>query len=131
MSQQHKQTVDTRYNDIKVTLKETFDAFMDDPTKFGVNDAVLIHDIQSSNTLSKQYMWKMFKDATKLKMHELAVKDVASAFIIDFEQDDDHQLVTIEQLKQIIADPDNTDYDLEPEMIAYIKGDTFDKKTFI
>ena len=76
-------------------------------------------------------MWKQFKKAVKLKMEELALDEAASAFIIDFEQDEDHQLLTVRQLEKILDDPENPDFDLEKDIIEYIKGKDFNKKAFM
>lgn len=119
------------YDDVKGDLKGHFNKFMKDPSKFGVKDLKLIKEIQGIKGLSKHFMWKQFKKAVKLKMEDLAQKEAASAFIIDFEQDKDHQLLTVKQLEKILDDPENPDFALEDDMIDYINGKSFDKKTFM
>jgi len=118
------------YNDAKEDLKGYFNDFMKNPSKFGVGDEELAKEIQGVNGLSKHLMWKQFKKQFNIKMNDLAVKEAASAFIIDFEQDDDHQL-THKQLEKILDDPENPDFDLEKDTIEYIKSKDFDRKAFI
>ena len=101
------------YDSVKGNLKEHFNAFMDSPANYGVEDRELADQLKEMGGLTKHYMWKQFKKAIKIKMDELAVKEASSVFIIDFEQDKDHQLTTIKQLKIIIDDPTNSEYDLE------------------
>ncbi len=101
------------------------------PEKYGVEDSDVSGQLQGMKGLSKHYMWKQFKKTVKLKMTDLAADEAASAFIIDFEQDDDHQLLTVKQLRKIIDDPENEDFALEADMIEYIKGDEFNEKAFI
>lgn len=119
------------YNDVKEDLKGYFNDFMKNPSKFGVEDEELAKEIQGVNGLSKHLMWKQFKKQFNIKMNDLAVKEAASAFIIDFEQDDDHQLLTHKQLEKILDDPENSDFDLEKDTIEYIKSKDFDRKAFI
>ena len=104
---------------------------MADPAAFGVVDPDLIEEIKGVKGLSKHFMWKQFKKAVKLKMEDLALEEAASAFILDFEQDKDHQLLTVKQLKKILDDPENPDFALEDDMIDYINSKSFDKKTFM
>ena len=119
------------YDDVKGDLKGHFNVFMKDPSKFGVEDPKLVKEIQGIKGLSKHFMWKQFKKAVKLKMEDLAQKEAASAFIIDFEQDKDHQLLTVKQLEKILDDPENPDFALEDDMIDYINSKSFDKKSFM
>jgi hypothetical protein len=96
-----------------------------------VDDSELAGQLQEMGGLTKHYMWKQFKKAVKIKMDQLATKEAASAFIIDFEQDEDHQLTTIKQLEKIIDDPTNKEYAIEEDMIKYIQSEGFDKVKFI
>lgn len=119
------------YDEVKGDLKEYFNDFMQNPSKYGVEDAELAKEIQGVHGLSKHFMWKQFKKQFNFKMSDLAIKEAASAFIIDFEQDEDHHLLTHKQLEKILDDPENPDFDLEPDTIEYIKSKDFDKKAFI
>lgn len=119
------------YNAVKADLKGHFNEFMANPAAFGVEDPDLATEIQGVHGLSKHFMWKKFKKAVKLKMEELALDEAASAFIIDFEQDEDHQLLTVRQLEKILANPENPEFDLEPDMIAYILDPGFERADFI
>jgi hypothetical protein len=119
------------YKDVKGDLKKHFDDFMKNPADFGVEDKKVIEDLQKMGGISKHFMWKEFKKQVELKMNDLAHDEAASAFILDFEQDEDHQLTTIKQLKKIIKDPSNKEYDLEDDMIKYLKSRNFDEKVFI
>lgn len=118
------------YNDVKEDLKKYFNDFMENPSKYGIEDEGLAKQIQGVHGLSKHFMWKQFKKQFNIKMNDLATKEAASAFIIDFEQDDDHQLLTHKQLEKILDDPENPDFDLEPDTIEYIKSKDFDRKAF-
>ena len=131
ISERLKNVEKLNYDSVKGNLKEHFNNFMKKPGDYGVEDSELAGQLQEMGSLTKHYMWKQFKKAVKIKMNELAVKEAASAFIIDFEQDEDYQLTTIEQLEKIIADPTNKEYALEDDMIKYIKSDEFDKEKFI
>ena len=119
------------YDAVKADLKGHFNEFMADPAAFGVVDPDLIEEIKGVKGLSKHFMWKQFKKAVKLKMEDLAQKEAASAFILDFEQDKDHQLLTVKQLKKILDDPENPDFALEDDMIDYIQDPDFEREDFI
>ena len=119
------------YDAVKGNLKEHFNNFMKNPAEYGVENEALAAELQEMGSLSKHYMWKQFKSAVKIKMDELAVKEASSAFILDFEQDEDHQLTTIKQLEKIIDNPTNAEYALEQDMIKYIQSDKFNKEKFI
>ena len=119
------------YNAVKADLKTHFNEFMADPSSFGVIDPALVEEIQGVKGLSKHFMWKQFKKAVKLKMKELAQEEAASAFILDFEQDKEHQLLTTRQLEKILDNPANPEFDLEPDMIDYIQNPGFEREDFI
>lgn len=119
------------YDEVKGDLKRYFNDFMQDPSKYGVENSELAEEIKGIHGLSKHFMWKQFKKQFNIKMNDLATKEAASAFIIDFEQDEDHQLLTHKQLEKILDDPENPDFDLEPDTIEYIKSKDFDRKAFI
>ena len=64
-------------------------------------------------------------------MKELAQEAAASAFILDFEQDKEHRLLTTRQLEKILDNPANPEFDLEPDMIDYIQNPDFKREDFI
>ena len=119
------------YNAVKADLKGHFNEFMADPAAFGVEDPDLIAEIKGVKGLSKHFMWKQFKKTVKLKMEDLALDEAASAFILDFEQDKSHQLLTIKQLGKILDDPGNPAFALEADMIEYILDPDFERADFI
>jgi hypothetical protein len=120
-----------KYSEVKADLQGYFNKFMADPKAFGVEDEKVVKELQNMGGLKKHFMWKKFKEVFNLKMEDLASKEAASAFIIDFEQDKDHQLLTLKQLNKILDDPANSEFALEKDTIEYIKSKKFDKKAFI
>jgi len=119
------------YAEMKGNLKENFEKFMKNPSEYGVKDSDLAIEIQEMGGLSKYFMWKQFKAAVKLQIENLSAKESAYAFITDYEQDKDHQLTNVEQLKKMLDNPSKPKYDLEEGMIKYIKSDGFNKEKFI
>jgi hypothetical protein len=119
------------YKNLQKEIKNTFEAFKKDPKKFGVDDVKYASKIQDANFIVEKYLWKQFNKAFIIKLKSLSHDEAADAFLIDFEQDDEHQLTTIKQLKAIIKDPSNKKYDLEDDMINYIKSKDFDEDAFI
>lgn len=133
-TQVHAHMVNVRalnYEAVKADLKGHFNEFMADPAAFGVVAPDLIAEIKGVKGLSKHFMWKQFKKIVKLKMEDLALDEAASAFIIDFEQDSSHQLLTIKQLGKILDDPTNPEFALEADMIEYILDPDFEREDFI
>ncbi len=120
-----------KYDDVKDDLKKHFNDFMKAPENYGVEDPELIKEMKEAKGLCKHYMWKKFKASVKMQVDEMAITEAASVFILDFEQDNEHQLLTISQLEKIIDDPANEEYDLEPEIVAYLQDPDFKKWDFI
>jgi hypothetical protein len=119
------------YKNLQKELKNTFEAFKKDQKKLGFDDVKSASKIQDANFIVEKYLWKQFNKAFIIKLKSLSHDEAADAFLIDFEQDDEHQLTTIKQLKAIIKDPSNKKYDLEDDMINYIKSKDFDEDAFI
>jgi hypothetical protein len=106
------------YNDIKGHLKETFNEFVADATKFGV-DAETANEIAKMSHLKAKGLWLLFKKQFKVKLAELELHDLAETLIGDLEED--HiSVASLDTLERILANPSDERYMLEEDMIAQI-----------
>lgn len=108
------------YEDIKGHLKETFNAFIVDATKFGV-DAETAAEIADMNSLKAKGLWMLFKKQFKIKLAQLELEDLADTLIGDLEEDN-ILVVSKDTLERILANPEDERYELEADMIAQIKS---------
>ena len=117
------------YNDIKGHLKETFDAFVADATKFGV-DAETAHEIAGMSHLKAKGLWLLFKKQFKIKLAELELHDLADTLIGDLEED--HvSVASLDTLERILENPSDERYMLEEDMIAQIEKMSHQQKDLL
>jgi hypothetical protein len=108
------------YNDIKGHLKETFNEFVADATKFGV-DVETANEIAEMSHLKAKGLWLLFKKQFKIKLAELELHDLADTLIGDLEED--HiSVASLDTLERILANPSDERYMLEEDMILQINA---------
>lgn len=108
------------YNDIKGHLKETFNEFVADATKFGV-DVETANEIAEMSHLKAKGLWLLFKKQFKIKLAELELRDLADTLIGDLEED--HiSVASLDTLERILANPSDERYMLEEDMILQINA---------